>query len=73
MKYYFRQFWNDPRLAYGKDLDTDTIMFGSEISDKIWLPDTFMVNEKSGVYHKVPADNDLVRISRNGDILRSIR
>lgn len=44
--FYFRQTWVDPRLAFKKLGDIQTLYVGAEVSKKIWLPDTFFGNEK---------------------------
>lgn len=46
---------------------------GSEVSDKIWVPDTFFANEKWAQFHQATTFNTFIRIRANGDVLRSIR
>lgn len=41
--------------------------------NKIWKPDLFFSNEKSGHFHNIIMPNVLVRIKPNGDVLFSIR
>jgi len=43
---YFRQFWRDPRLQYDAR-GQNRMLFGQETLNKIWKPDTFIVNQKS--------------------------
>ncbi|XP_061690058.1 glycine receptor subunit alphaZ1 isoform X1 [Syngnathoides biaculeatus] len=69
---FLRQQWNDPRLAYSEypdnSLDLDPSML-----DSIWKPDLFFANEKGANFHEVTTDNKLLRISKNGNVLYSIR
>jgi len=63
---YLRQAWNDHRLAFN-----DT---GSKIRTirlhgvNIWIPDTFLRNEKDAQFHRVSVINRLLRLSANGDL-----
>lgn len=41
--------------------------------DKLWLPDTFIVNAKSAWFHDVTVENKLIRLQPDGVILYSIR
>lgn len=51
--FYFRQTWHDPRLAFKKLGDIQTLYVGAEVSKKIWLPDTFFGNEKLVCKHRM--------------------
>jgi len=64
---YFRQFWDDPRLQIDKSLNMPKILGEKEIVDKIWVPDTFFVNEHSSL-----AKENFLRIS-DGEVLWSQR
>ena len=70
---YFRQFWTDPRLAFQPKPGLEKLILGSEFIISIWVPDTFIVNEKTGHFHKATTNNEFFRIKPNGDILRSIK
>ena len=70
---YFRQFWTDPRLAFQPKPGLEKLILGSEFINSIWVPDTFIVNEKTGHFHKATTNNEFFRIKPNGDILRSIK
>mgnify|MGYP001199513962 FL=1 len=41
--------------------------------DKVWMPDTFFQNEKTGHFHNIIVPNVYVRIFPNGKVLYSIR
>ncbi|KAA0187763.1 hypothetical protein HAZT_HAZT000495 [Hyalella azteca] len=42
-------------------------------TDKIWMPDLFFKNEKTGHFHEILLPNTYIRIFPNGDVLYSIR
>ena len=71
---YFRQFWSDNRLRFnGSNFGIDKLVVGAEYIRLIWVPDTFFVNEKVATFHKATTENQFLRISQSGDVLRSIR
>ncbi|XP_048032613.1 glycine receptor subunit alphaZ1 isoform X3 [Megalobrama amblycephala] len=69
---FLRQQWNDPRLAYSEYPD-DSLDLDPSMLDSIWKPDLFFANEKGANFHEVTTDNKLLRISKNGNVLYSIR
>lgn len=73
MDFYFRQFWNDPRLAFKKTQSLTSITPGYEYGRGLWLPDTFFQNEKESFLHTMSTKNEFVRIDYNGNVVRSIR
>ena len=48
---YFRQFWQDPRLAFQARPGLEKLVVGAEYIKLIWVPDTFFVNEKTAYFH----------------------
>lgn len=76
MDFYFRQFWNDPRLRWDPSeyggLDR---MVENEFRDTIWTPDTFFVNSKGDVQDGswAPSRETFARILSSGEILISDR
>ncbi|KAK3864844.1 hypothetical protein Pcinc_029506 [Petrolisthes cinctipes] len=42
-------------------------------TDKIWMPDLFFKNEKTGHFHNIILPNTYIRIFPNGNVLYSIR
>jgi len=82
MEYSFqitlRQQWNDKRLAYGNKLTTQDLKDKLQYltmtdASKVWMPDSFFRNEKTGVLHDMLTPNLYIRIYPNGDVLYSIR
>lgn len=69
---FLRQQWNDPRLAYNEYPD-DALDLDPSMLEQIWKPDLFFANEKGAHFHEITTDNKLLRISKNGNVLYSIR
>ncbi|KAF4518768.1 hypothetical protein B566_EDAN006172, partial [Ephemera danica] len=77
MQFYFRQFWTDERLRFeSKDVGSEKsemISIRSDLVPKLWVPDTFFVNEKQAQKHSVPNENGFVRIHHSGAVTQSMR
>lgn len=73
MDFYFRQFWTDERLAVSSPQWDNRLSIGSEVIDKIWIPDTFFANEKKAYFHMATTANSFLRIGSDGGIIRSMR
>merc|ERR550517_1996967 len=68
----FRQQWNDNRLQFDNREGKIKYLTMTEKS-KVWMPDTFFRNEKTGRFHQILQPNLYVRVFPNGDVLYSIR
>ncbi|XP_074651381.1 gamma-aminobutyric acid receptor subunit alpha-1-like [Tubulanus polymorphus] len=76
MDVYFRQKWNDSRLRFPSKIANRTIeKLGVSIKllDKIWKPDTFIVNGQGSYLHMITYPNKLLRITSSGGVLLSMR
>uniref|UniRef100_A0A8C3WRA5 Gamma-aminobutyric acid type A receptor subunit delta n=1 Tax=Catagonus wagneri TaxID=51154 RepID=A0A8C3WRA5_9CETA len=71
MTVFVHQSWRDSRLSYNHT--NETLGLDSRFVDKLWLPDTFIVNAKSAWFHDVTVENKLIRLQPDGVILYSIR
>ncbi|XP_037069993.1 gamma-aminobutyric acid receptor subunit beta-like isoform X2 [Pollicipes pollicipes] len=71
--FFFRQFWQDPRLGFKAQEGLSMLSIGSEYLKNLWVPDTYFPNEKTSYYHLATTSNEFLRIYPTGDILRSIR
>ncbi|KAI1289871.1 Glutamate-gated chloride channel [Halotydeus destructor] len=68
----FREEWRDDRLVYD-DLDGRIRFLTLTDPGRIWKPDLFFSNEKTGHFHNIIMPNVLLRIHPNGDVLFSVR
>ncbi|XP_077983739.1 gamma-aminobutyric acid receptor subunit beta-1-like [Glandiceps talaboti] len=68
---YFRQYWVDERLAYNPLLGN--ISFDGRLADRIWVPDTYFVNDKKSFIHEVTVSNRLLKLEPNGSVLYGLR
>ncbi|CAL1278779.1 unnamed protein product [Larinioides sclopetarius] len=74
LDFYFRQSWTDDcGLSFTPRTEFESLTVGAEVADRIWVPDTFFVNEKSAYFHKATTQNTFFRISAGGEVFRSIR
>ncbi|KAK2840880.1 hypothetical protein Q7C36_012459 [Tachysurus vachellii] len=71
MTVFLRQSWRDERLSYNHT--NKTLGLDSRFVDKLWVPDTFIVNAKSAWFHDVTVENKLIRLQPDGVILYSSR
>ena len=71
--FYFRQSWRDSRLSFKPQPGIQALYVGAEVSEKIWVPDTFFANEKSAQFHMATTPNTFIRIKSNGDVFLSMR
>ncbi|ODN01697.1 Glutamate-gated chloride channel [Orchesella cincta] len=69
-----RKEWNDDRLRFAH-LDRTNSIKHLTLTDvsKIWIPDIFFINEKSGRFHSIIKPNVYVRIFPDGLVSISIR
>ncbi|KAJ8399263.1 hypothetical protein AAFF_G00413010 [Aldrovandia affinis] len=70
---FLRQSWNDPRLKLPTDFKSDSLTVDPKMFKCLWKPDLFFANEKNANFHDVTQENILLFISRNGDVLISMR
>jgi gamma-aminobutyric acid receptor subunit beta len=68
---YLIQYWHDDRLIYGKSSDHVTLM--GDYTDRIWIPDTFIANDKYAYLHDVTEKNKMIKIYGNGDVVYGMR
>ena len=68
---YFRTEWSDPRLTYNEI--EQGLNLNAEMVQKVWVPDTYFVNEKDARFHNVISKNSLIRLSPEGRLLFSTR
>lgn len=67
LSFYFRQQWQDARLAYKNHFHEEKITLGGAILEQLWLPQTYFINKK-GASASTDA-NFFVRIFPDGSLL----
>lgn len=68
---YLNQYWRDERLVFGNENDYLTLM--GDFAEHIWLPDTFLANDKYAYLHDVTEKNKMIKIYGNGNIIYGMR
>nr|BAH03471.1 gamma-aminobutyric acid receptor beta subunit [Ambigolimax valentianus] len=76
---YLKQYWRDERLQFlheSSDNDQDaikTMTLTGAFAEKIWVPDTFLANDKNSFLHDVTEKNKMVRLYGNGSLVYGMR
>ncbi|XP_074640095.1 glycine receptor subunit alpha-2-like [Tubulanus polymorphus] len=70
---YLRRSWVDPRLKFTPRDGKDMIKLPHSALEKIWTPDTFFRNEKSGKWHDITVPNVLLRLYSDGKIWYAVK
>ncbi|KAI6239783.1 Gamma-aminobutyric acid receptor subunit beta [Aphelenchoides fujianensis] len=78
LDFYLRQYWHDPRLAFGNlgnpgFAKIKSLTVGVDYLDKLWKPDTFFPNEKKSFFHTATTHNSFLRIDPDGKVSTSQR
>nr|VZI01070.1 unnamed protein product [Spirometra erinaceieuropaei] len=67
-----RQRWRDQRLQVSEtDIPNSSHMTQGWLSKRIWLPDVFFVNARSGTLHQVTQPNEMLWVHDNGVVVYS--
>ncbi|CAJ0942693.1 unnamed protein product, partial [Mesorhabditis belari] len=71
---YLHQYWRDERLSWINDpTRIDDMTLSGDFSSRIWVPDTFLANDKHSFLHDVTERNKMLRITRDGRIAYGMR
>uniref|UniRef100_A0A8L8KSL6 Gamma-aminobutyric acid receptor subunit beta n=1 Tax=Heligmosomoides polygyrus TaxID=6339 RepID=A0A8L8KSL6_HELPZ len=70
---YLHQYWTDERLSWSSSVPIDEMTLSGEFSQNIWVPDTFLANDKQSYLHEVTERNKMLRISGDGKIAYGMR
>ncbi|KAK3099951.1 hypothetical protein FSP39_012430, partial [Pinctada imbricata] len=73
MNFYLRQSWTDERLRYSSPSNISRLELDLKSMEKIWIPDSYFINEKFADLHDITVPNKLLHIFPNGTVLYSIR
>ncbi|EDO40478.1 predicted protein, partial [Nematostella vectensis] len=71
--FFYRQYWQDTRLAYDYTGYNKRLALNARMVDYMWIPDIYFVNEKSGIKHDLTKQNEVVRVWPDGRVFHSIR
>lgn len=71
MDCYYRQIWEDKRLA--SNMNRENISLSIKFLERIWHPDTVFFNGRKSYLHTITTPNKFIRLNRNGTILFSQR
>ena len=63
---YLRQTWNDTRLRLEAGQDITELRLGDNKWNEIWIPDTFLRNEKAANFHLVTVENRMLKLKPSG-------
>ncbi|VDK56845.1 unnamed protein product [Anisakis simplex] len=70
---YLHQYWRDERLSWSPQFDIDDMTLSGEFSQHIWVPDTFLANDKQSFLHDVTEKNKMIRLTREGRVAYGMR
>ncbi|ODM96973.1 Gamma-aminobutyric acid receptor subunit beta [Orchesella cincta] len=73
---FTRHIWKDERLAFDPNEvnGTETFLLDNERVNKyLWIPDTFIANQRSGSAHSFAGPSEFTRVHFNGTIIRSVQ
>ncbi|CAI4230584.1 unnamed protein product [Auanema sp. JU1783] len=70
---YLHQYWTDERLSWSSSIPIDEMTLSGEFSQHIWVPDTFLANDKHSFIHEVTERNKMLRISGDGKVAYGMR
>ncbi|KAF0311305.1 Gamma-aminobutyric acid receptor subunit beta-like [Amphibalanus amphitrite] len=68
---YLNQYWKDERLSFSST--DDVLTLSGDFAEKIWVPDTYFVNDKNSYLHDVTEKNKMVRLHGDGSITYGMR
>ncbi|XP_038055629.1 gamma-aminobutyric acid receptor subunit beta-like [Patiria miniata] len=68
---YLRQHWKDERLRYDSRLGN--LSLDGRLADVIWVPDTYLANDKNSFVHDVTVKNRLLQLHCDGSVIYGMR
>lgn len=72
MDTYFRQSWFDPRLRFSLP-GIDEFSMSWLFLDRVWKPDTYIVNGHRSHLHRITVPNKFARVRSDGFVTYSMR
>ena len=67
----FRQEYQDSRLAWDSNNAEEHLTLTGEEAESVWMPDTFVRNERNVIFHDAMVPNKYARIFPDGTVLTS--
>lgn len=73
MSMHLRERWVDERLRYTDVLNLTRLELDTSLFDSVWVPDIYILNEKSSDYHEVTVLNKMMHVYPDGSVQLSAR
>ncbi|XP_059150891.1 gamma-aminobutyric acid receptor subunit beta [Physella acuta] len=78
---YLNQYWRDERLQFifnqsldlGHNRSVTSMTLTGAFAEKIWVPDTFLANDKNSFLHDITEKNKMVRLNGDGSLVYGMR
>ncbi|KAL4220984.1 Glycine receptor subunit alpha-3 [Mactra antiquata] len=70
---FLRERWVDNRLKYNDTLNLTRLELDYSLFENVWMPDMYILNEKSSDYHEVTVPNKLIHVYPDGTVQYSAR
>ena len=70
---YLHQYWRDERLSWGESGRGSSMTLSGDFAKSIWVPDTFLANDKNSFLHDVTETNKMLRLYNDGYIAYGMR
>jgi len=73
---FLRHIWKDERLAFNPNEVNGTEMFmldNERVNKFLWIPDTFIANQRSARSHELAGPSEFTRVYYNGTVVRSVQ
>lgn len=73
MSIFLRGRWMDERLKYKNVENMTRLELDKSLFDAVWMPDIYILNEKSSDFHEVTVPNKLIHVYPDGAVQYSAR
>ena len=73
MSIFLRERWLDERLIFNDTLNLTRLELDFSLHGQVWVPDMYILNEKSSDFHEVTVPNRLIHVYPDGSVQLSMR
>ena len=73
MSMFLRERWVEPRFDYRNFTDLTRLELDLSTHKDVWVPDMYILNEKSSDFHEVTVANQMMHVYPDGTIQYSMR